>query len=949
MKKLRWLLWAAFFLLPPMYFVHLGARAWFDHREGETIARLVEWQERACARLRHREKTEEYLAFLIRTRMGRVRERPDAPAALDAGLRLIGKHLPLRLSWVITDALGTIHRAHSAKGASQAAIRHLLRFCLEGRNRPTADGDTTPTGDHLIRAYVGSAIPLEELPQRPRQLIRVNSGAPRHWFYWQAIGPLGLFLHLDDHPDWADLAVRLRLSRYREQTGGSPLAMGIWRAGLARPSGDVGRALAEFQRTGQSSQIVQGSLIQVQGLDSTSLLWLAVPLEPHARQGLGVFWIDVLLAIAGLVVILGWLPRGDPGPQDREVSIRWRLALLFLYAAALPLLFMFRWAWDHLEQRRQDMVREAREQMGGRLRAIDARVPRWREQTERRLAATLRRLDLSRSPDRTRLDRFLHGLFERCFATSFQVFDRTGRLVLGQGPRHRGAAEQVAVSLIAHLNGTDPDVRNMARQAILESVGGTNLIALLAGNLGRIGEVTLGGTQGWHFWWPFRAPDGRVTHLLSASWERFRIEGRFLEREVARLRQGREGWHLMAGSSRRQQFYPGNPRLWAHLNPWLGSLSDGRATVHTRIRSPRGSFLVTGIQPREIKEFALFGLTSEVPIEQAIGRLHRHLVLTAIFLLTVSLLLGRMLSDRFLLPIGDLTGGIAAVGNQTLRHRIRVRTRDELGEVADLFNRMLENLEEISVGREVQQRLFPHDLLRVGEYVVHGRSRTASRLGGDYYEYQAIGSRCLFVLCGDVTGHGIPAALAMSTCKALVIDRALRQAEPEEFIVTLNQGLRACFRRKLLLSATILWFDVEAHTIRFFNCGHPFPCRQDVQGRVTFVEGSGFPLGSFRQVSLKPTEFGLLPGERLVCYTDGLVESLPTGLERDQFQIWRRFLAGRPRLPVAEACDDILDHHPVSGEATTLPDDFSVVVIARDPDPPGPVLHNGDSPGSDLA
>jgi phosphoserine phosphatase RsbU/P len=361
-------------------------------------------------------------------------------------------------------------------------------------------------------------------------------------------------------------------------------------------------------------------------------------------------------------------------------------------------------------------------------------------------------------------------------------------------------------------------------------------------------------------------------------------------------------------------------------------LGAGRSSIHTQMRTRRGTVLLTGVRSREFVEFSLFAMTSLDPVTMEIGRLQRHLFLTALFLLGVSIALGRFLSNRLLQPITELMKGIRAVEKQHLRHRISVQTRDELGEVSTMFNRMLESLEEISVGREVQQRLFPQGPLRLGEYVVHGRSRTASRLGGDYFEYLSIENRFLFVLLGDVTGHGIPAAIAMAICKGLVVDRAARNAGPADIIQTLNAGLLACLRRKLLLSATILWIDTRDHTSLFFNCGHPYPIHFTPNGKMTMLVGSGLPLGSSRQATQQPTPTSgtMSPGERILCYTDGLVESLPASPGQDQYNMWQSFLQSRPRKTLVETCDDILEHHPVSCLPDDLPDDFSLVLVERD-------------------
>lgn len=237
---------------------------------------------------------------------------------------------------------------------------------------------------------------------------------------------------------------------------------------------------------------------------------------------------------------------------------------------------------------------------------------------------------------------------------------------------------------------------------------------------------------------------------------------------------------------------------------------------------------------------------------------------------------------------------------------------------------------EAENARIVQDQLLPCDVLEAGAFKIGGLQKSADELGGDYFDYFLLKDRYLLLIIGDATGHGMPAALAVAVGKAAVLS-ALKFDLPLAGIAQhLARTLFLSLRRRLMMTAAFLWLDTQTGEYEYLNCGHPYPYKVCADGSVVQLEAYGLFLGT--RESYKPgksTKGTLNEGERMVFYSDGLVESLDKDKNVDAFEIFKEYLKSRPKLPLQECCADIINNHPFFATGEKQPDDFTVVVIEK--------------------
>ncbi|NCO69123.1 MAG: SpoIIE family protein phosphatase, partial [Acidobacteria bacterium] len=167
-------------------------------------------------------------------------------------------------------------------------------------------------------------------------------------------------------------------------------------------------------------------------------------------------------------------------------------------------------------------------------------------------------------------------------------------------------------------------------------------------------------------------------------------------------------------------------------------------------------------------------------------------------------------------------------------------------------------------------------ILKLGQFEILGKSTSVSYLGGDYFDYFVLNDRFAVVLIGDVTGHGVPAALLMAMAKSAV---KIRSAEEATNVIAtlekLNAHLFETIKRKRLMTMIYSTLDTQNSRITLGNAGHCYPYFfTAMDDRIKQIESPAFPLGARKKGRFGEVSLTLCAGDALIFYTDGLVESV---------------------------------------------------------------------------
>lgn len=187
--------------------------------------------------------------------------------------------------------------------------------------------------------------------------------------------------------------------------------------------------------------------------------------------------------------------------------------------------------------------------------------------------------------------------------------------------------------------------------------------------------------------------------------------------------------------------------------------------------------------------------------------------------------------------------------------------------------------EELREAREIQDRLLPKKLPDVAGYEVAAMTRPLRFVGGDYYSVVRISERHTALCIGDVAGKGLPAALLMSSLQAALKPLIQEALAPRELCLRLNRLLCDLTPVGKFISFFYAVLDCVDHRLTFCNAGHNPPLLVRRDGTSRELEAAGAVLGQFSHWRYEQSELQMKKGDRLLLFTDGLVEACNAGGE----------------------------------------------------------------------
>jgi serine phosphatase RsbU (regulator of sigma subunit) len=299
--------------------------------------------------------------------------------------------------------------------------------------------------------------------------------------------------------------------------------------------------------------------------------------------------------------------------------------------------------------------------------------------------------------------------------------------------------------------------------------------------------------------------------------------------------------------------------------------------------------------------------------------------------------------------IDELSTAARQIASGNFAWRMPVRSQDQLGDLICNFNEMAIDLErlqkeeavklriesELQVARSVQEYLFPRVAPVAPGVTVSGRTLAARTVGGDLYDFFDLGKGRLGVLCADVSGKGIPAALMMANLQAIAraqLGHGMNNsgASSAHFVEIVSQQL--CGRFGDNRYATLFWAEYSADTsiLTYVNAGHPSPILISLEGEIERLNSDNFPIGMFANARYTARKVQMRPGSRLVIFSDGVTDAENTaeeefGEER-LIACCKGVVSGIAAQAVAERLMEAVAEWSIGTEQF---DDTTVVVIDR--------------------
>ena len=307
--------------------------------------------------------------------------------------------------------------------------------------------------------------------------------------------------------------------------------------------------------------------------------------------------------------------------------------------------------------------------------------------------------------------------------------------------------------------------------------------------------------------------------------------------------------------------------------------------------------------------------------------------------IVVALILSRSVTKS----ISKMATAARQVANGDFSTRVQIDSRDEMGELGRTFNEMVPALEErvemkqaLNLAMEVQQNLLPKKIPRVSGLDIAGQSIYCDETGGDYYDFldvSRLNGYQLGIAVGDVSGHGIQAALLMATVRAFLKSRVTQGGSIADVIADINR-LVAEDASETGQFMTLFYTEIEPHgkRLRWVRAGHDPALLYSPDGNsFEELKGKGIALGIDGGSEYHSQKIeGLSQGQVLLIGTDGLWETQSESGEMFGKKRLKSLIKQNAHLSSAEIVTFIIEGIQAFRKSIRQADDITLVVIKID-------------------
>jgi serine phosphatase RsbU (regulator of sigma subunit) len=322
----------------------------------------------------------------------------------------------------------------------------------------------------------------------------------------------------------------------------------------------------------------------------------------------------------------------------------------------------------------------------------------------------------------------------------------------------------------------------------------------------------------------------------------------------------------------------GRKIIWGDLtslNDWNSGANDEEHQLFTLIINPVSSLF----------QF-YFGVGSDRYVK-ILFNVIASLAVTLLFMYMMAALFAAVLIYSITRAVNRIERGTKAVERGDFSYRIGMKPHNQLGEMAQSFDRMTESIatlltnvaekerlqSEIEIAASIQRNMLPKEGPQFRGVSFSAHFEPTASIGGDYYDVFNLDKTHLAVAIGDVSGHGLSTGLVMAMVKAAITTLVEEGADEVSLFERLNVLVHRYTERRAFMTLAFTIFDLERGVIRHTNAGHLYPYLLRNGQPPVSIELPSLPLGVRAKIHTRTVEVDLEEGDTMVYLSDGIIEA----------------------------------------------------------------------------
>ncbi|MBF0409803.1 MAG: SpoIIE family protein phosphatase [Candidatus Riflebacteria bacterium] len=909
---MRWIKWLAFCLgfgFLPIFLISWGIEQNWQRTSKSEAQKLSEIVVRQLENIRKAGSDERFFLRMIQS-FGKTFD--NAKSKIPEFLKQIEKQYPGLFEFYFTDHEGNLIEELSHKVPSKFVIKKLHPVLSTFRNGP--DYKMSSGQRKVLEAFIGETITLEDLNDALREKSRlhsVSSGLRHNYFFSQSYTNFFMMVHVNVGAVQPVFCIKRLLGRLNKPFSQIDFGVHIYGESFSKRIGNhdeeafLKKCLYNYERSTRDVFITEKYIVAILLGEGKQRIWAfqRIPdvLNPMRFKTIERFLLAIAFIFLCTISFRYIVPEKTPW-----LSIRQKLLILLSFAAGLPLLILMVVGQEYLWEKDRSLREETFSKMENNLRGIDNKFMLYL----RNLSEIVNRIvKNSGNPDGTfNRESFsqIYGYYDKKYQIPTpMILSRDGTLIHSRVAEKEKILQQLGEKMLEKYNlsrgisDTVPKKEKVRMDDLFSKDKSLNdLYTYMLKRLGSIEKMNFFGKMDRLLLLNvISGADNGANFMFFFFWTPQKAAFDYIKKVST-------GGNLFSVFPNDSYFcFPAS----CEVRPWVNDFTK-RVQIRDKFTSEQLpvngiDYLVAGIPAKELAKYILI---QKIPASKIVGiirKLRNNLILLGVFCLLFSLMSGGVIARQFLTPIQHLASGVAAVDKRNFEHRVPPLDNDELGKLSRTFNLMIVGLEEMSVAQNVQTNLFPSGILETPKWKVFGHSKSASEIGGDYLDYFSLSDGRVLVVVGDVSGHGVPAALIMAMAKATVNNEILHNPAPSVVLQRLSELIFKTMHRKRFMTFFYLLTNAETGEITFSNAGHCQPVLLRKDGTWQEIGVAGFPLGVRKARAYKEENVTLEKGDRLYLFTDGFPETLSPSKDVLGYPELINWLTQTSNMGIEESCN----------------------------------------------
>jgi sigma-B regulation protein RsbU (phosphoserine phosphatase) len=241
--------------------------------------------------------------------------------------------------------------------------------------------------------------------------------------------------------------------------------------------------------------------------------------------------------------------------------------------------------------------------------------------------------------------------------------------------------------------------------------------------------------------------------------------------------------------------------------------------------------------------------------------------------------------------------------------------------------------EDLTSAHDLQMSMLPATCPEVEGYQIAASSTPAREVGGDFFDFFKIGEGKVGLIIGDVTGKSVSGALIMAASRSVFRMLSEEELSVGETMIRANRRIKQDIKSGMFVALLYAVHDAEDGSVSLCSAGQTQPLLLSAKtSEPTLVEtvGDTFPLGILDEANYEETQLQMEPGDKVVYYTDGIVEAMNKNEDMYGFDRLNEVVKSSTAENAEDLMNDIIKDVSDFTGAAPQHDDLTIIVVSAD-------------------